>query len=111
MAIDIGKMRHRVTLERNSPTQDRSGELQDDWSAVGTYWACVRPLSGRELVNAAQVVPLASHSVTMRNVGPLTTKDRLVFESRVLEIGSVLRVDEMNEFYAITATEQIPANA
>lgn len=111
--LDPGQLRHRVTLERiTSRTKDSVGELQPVWTAVGDYFAFVNPLSGRELWNAQQVTPLVSHSVTMRNIGPMSSLDRLFFEGRILELNSVMRVGERNEWYAILATEQpVPASS
>jgi SPP1 family predicted phage head-tail adaptor len=106
--IDPGTLRHRVTLMRDSYVDDAAGESQSTPSAVGTYWALVKPLSGREMTYARQVISMATHNVTMRNIGLITTKDYLVFEGRRLEIGAVLRVGEIDEYYTILATEQLP---
>ena len=49
----IGKLRHRVRLERPSRTQDpATGEMIDGWELVDTLWASIEPLSAREFIAA-----------------------------------------------------------
>jgi SPP1 family predicted phage head-tail adaptor len=105
--IDPGQLRHRVTLQTASTEPDDSGELVETWSSAGDFWALVTPLSGRELSNARQVTPLATHSVIMRNVAAITSAHTLLFSGRTLRLDSVLRMGERNEYYTITATEQV----
>jgi SPP1 family predicted phage head-tail adaptor len=104
--IDPGQLRHRVTLMRATLAPDAAGEDRETWASVGTYWALVTPLTGRELTYARQVIATVSHRITIRNVGTITAANRLVFEGRTLELGSVTRVGEINEYYSILATEQ-----
>ena len=81
--FDVGKMRHRVTLQIPDPPANRSnstkGKPDTVWTTIGTYWARLEPLTGRELVNAKQIKPEISHRITMRVNGPLPTSGRLIF--------------------------------
>lgn len=104
--IKAGTLNRRVALQIATETQDTVGQVQQTWSAVGTYWASIMPLSGRELVNAQQLRADVSHEVRMRfPVGTITTKHRLVYGSRVFHIGAVLNEGEGNVEYRILATE------
>lgn len=108
--VEIGDLRHRVTLlSASAGTQSMSGQLATTYTTVGTYWANVRPLTGRELVNAKQVKATISHEITMRQVGSIKATDRLQFQgtARLFNVESVIRVGEQNAFYLIHATELI----
>lgn len=92
--IRAGMLRHRVTLQERSTATDSFGQPIETWSDVGTYWAAVKPLRGREGEAIRQVKAEATHRVVLRAVAPVTTAMRLVFDGRVLDIIEALDVDE-----------------
>jgi SPP1 family predicted phage head-tail adaptor len=107
--FDLGQMRHRLTLEEPGPVvPDGQGGSTPTWTTVGTYWARVRPLSGRELFNARQTKATTTHEITMRAQVPVGPNSRLLFEStgRIFNVDESLRVDETNTYRRILATEQ-----
>jgi SPP1 family predicted phage head-tail adaptor len=87
---------------------DGPGGSSPTWTTVGTYWARVRPLSGRELFNARQTKATTTHEITMRAQVPVGPNSRLLFEStgRIFNVDESLRVDETNTYRRILATEQ-----
>jgi head-tail adaptor len=105
--INAGDLRHVLTLQRCATTQGEAGKPVLTYSAVGTYWALVEPLIGYERFTARQLKSTTSHKITMRNIGPVNPSDRFVFESesRVFNVDSVYRHEEMDAYYKITATE------
>lgn len=105
--MNAGKLRHRITHQTLSETTDpRSGQRLQSWTDVASYWAEVRPLSGRELVNAQQIRTDVSHSITLRaDVGSIMTKDRFVFGSRHFNLVQVIDLEERGIEVAIMATE------
>jgi SPP1 family predicted phage head-tail adaptor len=90
--IRAGGMRHRVTLQVMSEAQDSVGQPIQSWADVGTFWANVREMSGREAVTARQLNAELTHAVTMRGVGATikAATHRLVASGRVLGIESVI---------------------
>jgi SPP1 family predicted phage head-tail adaptor len=93
-----GAMRQRITIE----VPDAGGSSADDfgqdapaWSTVGTFWAEVRPLAGREAIVAKQLRPEATHTITLRSsaaLAGLTSDARATYRGRVLNFLSVLVV-------------------
>ena len=83
-----GKLRHPVTIQTAAETQDAFGEATQVWSSAITCWASIEPLSGRELLQGDQIIAECSHRVRLRHDTNVTTKARLLFGSRVLEIVS-----------------------
>ena len=104
----IGSMRQRLVVERvTSTTFSAMGEKQPNFTAVGTFYAEVKPLGGNEIVSGSQVRPASFYLINMRNFGVLYNTDRLRFEgtTRYLAIKNINRENERNEFYNIMATE------
>lgn len=94
----IGNLRHRVTLQRLTGERGAAGGANDTWQDIGLRWASVKPLSGREWVNAAAANTEISHDVMLRAdslTKTLTPRDRLLFGGRVFDIQAVRNVDEV----------------
>ena len=105
--LAAGRLRHLVVLQRNTPNRSPYGQATPHWSDVATLHAEVIPLAGRELVNARQIHPTASHRVTVRASIPILPTDRFLFQGRTLNIEAVLRTNEVKVMYDITCTEPV----
>lgn len=105
--MNVGTMRDRVTIQRGTDTRDAYGQPITTWATVGTYYADLHHLSGREAVNALQIKAEATHKVTLRYVVPITPKDRLLFGTRVFNIVDVNDVDELHRTYELLCTEVV----
>jgi SPP1 family predicted phage head-tail adaptor len=107
--INAGELRHLVIWERNFPasTDDSGGQELDNWQTLGTHFAKVEPLTGRELWNARQIKATSTMRITMRDVGDVIASDRFLLDStsRVLEIDWVSRPEEIESDLIINATE------
>lgn len=108
----ISKLQQRITIQRRSSTLDAYGQEINSWSDIGTVWAEVKPLSGREKmrINAMVVESQLTHQVTVRYLTlflPSTTADawRILFESRVFNITASWNVDEANKTIIFDCTE------
>lgn len=104
-----GQYRHRVILQvLGTPTVGRSGQVTKTWTAVGTYWAFVQPLSGTETENADRLKAKTTHLVTMPFVGSIdASNNRLIFRGRTLNIETALNYDERNREYILTCIEVV----
>lgn len=110
--IDPGKMRHRVTFQRFSGTQDGFGDpLQADdanWTDAATLWAAIDPISGREFYAAEQSQSEVSHKVRCRYRAGLDTAMRIVCGSRRFKIISIIDWEERHESLLIMCKELVP---
>ena len=102
-----GKLRHFVTINRYAPTVSPvTGETIAAYKELDTgFWAEIRPLSAKEMVNAQQTVGESTHRITMRYTPYVGRKDQIIFGSRVFEIESVLNRDERNIELTLMAHE------
>lgn len=92
--MQAGRLRKRVRIQTPVDAQNGLGEMIRAWSTVATVWAAVEPLRGREMFDAAQVQAEISHRVQLRYRPGVNTTMRILFGSRVLQIQSVIDVDE-----------------
>lgn len=110
-----GPMRQRVTLWRVNPTAapDAFGQDRSTPIAVGTYWAKVGGLTGRESISAAQNQGTVDGAITMRvipSIMPITAADWFTFNGRRLNFVSAINWDERNRELRILYKEQPTAN-
>jgi len=76
--MQAGLMRHRVTIQSNTPVQNSTGEEIDSWADAATVWAEVRPLSGQEYIQARQQGANVTTRIRMRRRA-LTVNQRLTW--------------------------------
>ena len=58
--MKAGKLRHRVDIQKWVADRDTTtGEVAETWITNTTEWADVRPISGRERMEAAGQQPLS----------------------------------------------------
>lgn len=113
--VPAGKLDKRVViLQDTSASKDEFGqpEQQNAWVEVASRWACIEPLTGRELWQAAQVRAELTHRVTVRAVGlELTAKHRFKFtrgtKVLILNIASVADPDMRGEYLACMCIAEV----
>jgi SPP1 family predicted phage head-tail adaptor len=77
--INARKLRHRVTLQKRSQTQDDAGQISNDFADFMTgVRASIEPLSGREYVAAQQVQSEISTRIQARWRPGLDETQRIV---------------------------------
>lgn len=91
--IDAGSLRERVTVQQATESRNRLGESISEWSTFSEVWASVQGVSAREFLLAGQQQIELSHRVKMRYLTGLTSKMRLSWRGRTLEIISILEHD------------------
>ena len=89
-----GRLRHKIIIEENTGGRSARGGRTDTWTAFLTVRASVQPLSGRELIAAAQSHAALSHKVVIRHVDGITPAMRVNHGGRKLKIDSIINVNE-----------------
>lgn len=100
-----GKLRHRIKIQQLTGSDDEFGEPLEAYSDWAVVWANVAPLSGREMWQAKQVEATTTHQVEMRYLAGVDAKMRILHGTRVLQIDSVVNVDERNRRMLLQCTE------
>lgn len=105
-----GELRHRITLQSRSTAKDSFGGQVDIWTDVLPVWACIKPLSGRELMAAQAVQSETTHSIEIR-YNPLfgdpetVTSLRALYGTRIFNITGSINEDERNRMLTLSAKE------
>ena len=96
--MNAGDLNTRVQVQEPVEVNGSEGELERTWLTIGSRWAHVEPLSGREFWQAQQVQSDVTHRVRMRYDRQITSKHRLLLSQyetgRVLNIAHVRVRDE-----------------
>jgi len=106
MKIGIGKLRHLVTLQRQTGATDSTGAETQTWSNLATVWAAIQPFTGRELFQNNQLTALGDTRILLRYYPGLRPKDRVLFGTRIFEIRDVSNRDERNIEMELIAQER-----
>lgn len=80
-----GRRDRRVTLERNTPVQNSTGEEIESWDPIATVWAEVRPAKGAESFQAQQFIGKAQSTFRVlwsSRVARLNVEDRIIYEGK-----------------------------
>jgi SPP1 family predicted phage head-tail adaptor len=101
-----GKLRHRIIIQSLQKVDDGGGGYTEDWVNIGNVWASVQPLQGRELFQAQQVQAELSHKVRIRYREGIVPSMRVVFNNRIMEIQSVINIDEANREIELLCIER-----
>lgn len=95
LTLAAGDLPHRITIKANSPTYDEYNRPKDSFQAiqpVGTFWAAIEPLNGREILLAKEVAPTATHLIRMRYVRGITDEMQAYYGKEAFDINAVIDV-------------------
>lgn len=110
--MDVGSLRHLVTLQSPTKTFDTDGGYTEAWAPLSPsqVWASIKPATARDLERAVAgtVQAAASHLVAMRYHSGVTTKTRIIWGTRILAVQGVQNVDERNA-ELVLACEEVAA--
>lgn len=104
--MNIGKMRHRITIQYRDTTADGGGGTSATWKQLGkTYWAYFRVKSAAERFQAQRNKEQKTYVATIRYRSDVTTAHRVKFGDRYFNIIEVKNLDERDEFMDLVCVE------
>lgn len=94
-----GRLRHRITIKQKTVSARTSyGEDTYTWTTVGSYWADVLAMQGREMEAVQQTWAEARFKVRMRNNGDTIKREyQITWGSRTFDILDVEDPDGHNK--------------
>ena len=104
----IGALRHRVTIERPVRTSDDGGTGTLTWTSLGSVFARIEPVGGREIEIGDGVAGRVSHKVLLRWRDDLAPQMRIVAGSQILEIRAVLDLEGRRRWLQCLCEERLP---
>ena len=109
--VRAGDLRNRVTIQTvsESTTATDYGTRTKTWSDSFPAWAEIMPQTGREFYRAQQVVGDVTHllRIRFRPDVTFTPDNRITFGNRVLNIVSILELDERHRDWMVTCVEEV----
>lgn len=102
------KLRHRVELQRVTVAADTHGDQTKTWTTLAEAWASIEPLSGREFLQASQVMSDVTVRITVRGRPDitLTPKDRVKYGTRYFDIRHVIDWGDKGVEWQLMCTER-----
>lgn len=108
----MSDLRHRVSVSSPSSTPDGLGGYSESYAAAtpATVWASIQPATPAviERVVGNGLEAKVSHVVTVRYHAGITTKTRLTYGSRLLDVRGVQDIREHGE-WLVLACEEVKA--
>lgn len=104
--MKAGKLRHRITLQAQSATQDAFGGQANTWTDVATVWAEIITLEGRELLAAQAVHNESRYKIRIRGIaGGVNPAWRVKFGSRYFNILNAMNAEERGIEWQLLCSE------
>ncbi len=103
--MEIGDLRHRITIQKRSTTINENGFEVETWQDYKTVWAAVSNLHGREYFAAAAVQAENTVKFTVRYLPSLDTTMRINFRGKTYDITAIDHIKYQNRFMEIKALE------
>ena len=103
MALAAGRLRHRITIRRQTRTAKPKGGFETVWNDVADIWAEVIGLNGREAVIGQALQGISTFRVTIRWRTDLSDADQLRHGALDLNIRSITDPDGRREQLQIIA--------
>lgn len=102
-----GRLRHLLTIQSASHSQDGLGEDIESWSDSGTVYGDIQAGNGRKYVHGEQNIHEVTHEIETRYHSGITQANRLKFGTRVFNIVRAINVGERNIRMMILTKEEI----
>lgn len=109
MAIEAGKLRHRITIQAPGLTQDPvTGEMLPGWTEFASVWASIEPLSARDFIAAQSGQSEISARIVIRYRPGVLPTMRIIHRSKVYAIQGVLPdADSGLEYLTLPVSEGV----
>lgn len=109
--IRAGKLRHRVAIQESVSTPDGIGGQTLSWqnkTGMGSIPAAIMPLTSKEQIDAMKLESVATNKIRIRYRTGITSKNRIVFGSRVFNIlGAPINYDERKRQLDFIVSEDV----
>jgi SPP1 family predicted phage head-tail adaptor len=102
-----GRLRHRVTIQEYTESQNTYGEVTKSWVDFATVWAAMEPARGREFWESQQINAETTSTVVLRYLAGVKPEMRVLYDGRVFQILSVINPDERNRELQLRVKEVV----
>jgi SPP1 family predicted phage head-tail adaptor len=89
----VGKLRHRLIIQKVAETQDTSGGIVSTWTTFARVWGSIEPLRGREFFAAREKQSRIDTRIRIRYLEGINPKMRIIWEDHTYEILAILDIE------------------
>lgn len=108
--VRAGELRHLLTVQRLSTTQDEYGTPVEAWADLTPdIWGAIRPLSGKEISDGDRINGRTTHRIQIRSDFTISNDDRIKYGTRFFNVASIRLIEEISKTYVILAEEDLDA--
>ena len=100
--LTAASLRETVTVQRKQAAPDGLGGQTITWATLSTPRAKVKPLSGREALQAMQLQASITHRVYVRYGVDVTPADRLLLRGEPLQVRAVINMEMADRWLELT---------
>ncbi len=104
--MKIGRLRHKITIEKVTETISDAGETVETWAEFATVWAEITPLRGREYWASKQTTSEVTGKIRIRYLAGITSKMRVKHGERIFNIEAAINPNEKNIETILLVSEQ-----
>jgi SPP1 family predicted phage head-tail adaptor len=105
MDFDSSQLNRKIAIQSRTVTKDAYGQQSTSWTTISTPFACIRPLSGNELVVAQAVNAEVQVEFRIRYRSSVLAANRIVYAGKYYDIKSVLDESMAHVWLRILCTE------
>lgn len=105
--ITAGMLREPITIQRQLSVSDGMGGQSIQWIDLFTTRAHVKPISGREAVQAMRLQDSITHRIMMRYRADLTALDRIIMRGQPLQIRAIINVEMKNRWLELACDQGV----
>lgn len=95
--MNIGKLRHRITLQTASQSQNDFGEWVTSYTNWATVWAAIEPNLGKRYMEAKQANSEVQGVIRIRYKSGVLPTMRVTYGTQVFEIVSIVHPQEQQK--------------
>lgn len=108
MAVTIGELRDRISIQARSGAQDETGEPISEWVEVAAVSASVRDLLARELLAAAAAQSQITTKIVIRYRDGIAPDMRAVRGSELFHIQAVMNMSGRRDWMELMCVKGMP---
>lgn len=105
--MSIGKLRHRITLQKLTPVINENGFESEQLQELKTVWAEASNLHGKEYFEAMAVQAENTVRFTIRFLEGIDQTMQILFQGRAYSITAIDNIKYRKRYIEIQATEVV----
>lgn len=108
--MSAGKLREPITIQRKQTASDGMGGQALQWVDLFATLADVRPVSGREAVQAVRAMQLQAsitHRIYIRYRADLTAADRILLRGQPLQVRAIINIEMRNRWLELACDQRV----